>query len=311
MNDKNFRIFIGTREIADYYHRLYKELKKQGFKVGYYCYYIPTETSSLQDYENVLSKLTYILTKMRYKIIHKGHKKNQILDKIYLFFINLSIEIVSFFILIYSLFKYDVFIFSFASSIIPYPYLVDLPILKFFKKKVISCIFHGSEARPRYISMYGINRENPTTKDFKEVYKTVKIQKQKLKTIEKYSDIVIGSYLTSHFLKKKFVDYLHIGYISPEPKENIKENTSIQNTSDKISILHAPSKPELKGTIKIREAIEKLKQKYTNIEYIEITGKPNREVTKAIKECSFVVDQLYSDTPLAGLGTEAAIFCKP
>ncbi|MCX7971941.1 MAG: glycosyltransferase [bacterium] len=309
-NDKKFRIFIGTREVSGYYHRLYKALKKQGYAVEYYCYYNPFEYASLSDYQNILGKLIYVLTKIRYGIIHKKHKKNLITlltEKLYLFLIHILIEIISFLILIYSLFKYDVFIFSFASSIIPYPYLIDLPVLKFFKKKIISCVFHGSEARPRYISMYGINRENPTYMDFKEVYKTVKIQKQKLRNIEKYSDIVIGSYLTSHFLKKKFVDYLYIGNISPDPPENKKENP---NMSNKIKILHAPSKAEMKGTSKIREVVKKLKQKYQNIEYIEITGKPNEEVIKAIQECSFVVDQLYSDTPLAVLGTEAAIYGK-
>lgn len=303
-NNKNIKIFIGTREIAGYYIRLQQEFTKIGIKADYYCYYNPAEYVKEKDFSNYLSKTIYLLTKKRYYIIKNQQKS--FIDKIKLIYIYLLLEILSFVLLIYSIFKYEVFIFSFASSIIPYPYLLDLPILKIFRKKIISCVFHGSELRPRYVSMYGINRENPQIKDLKEIYKTTKIQKKKAKIIEKYSDIVIGSYLTSHFLTKKFINYLHIGYISPNP-----QSIEISNeTKEKIIILHAPSKPSLKGTEKIREAIKKLQHKY-NIEYIELTGKTNEEVIEAIKKCDFVVDQIYSDTPLAGLGTEAAIFGKP
>lgn len=312
MNNKKPRIFIGTREIAGYYYRLYKELKKQGYTVEYHCYYNPSEFVSISDYENILGKLTYSLTKTRYKILHRKKHKENILKKtiqnIYLLWIHILIEIISFLVLIYSIFKYDTFIFSFASSIVPYPYLIDLPILKLFGKRIISCVFHGSEARPRYISMYGIDHNNPTKKDLKSIYNTVKIQKKKLGKIEKYSDVVVGAYYTSHFLKKKFVNFYYIGIIPPTINQKLEEHSE---SKEKIIILHAPSKPEIKGTEKIKQAIHNLKQKYSNIEYLELTGKTNREVIEAIKKCDFIVDQLYSDTPLGGLATEGATYKKP
>ena len=38
---------------------------------------------------------------------------------------------------------------------------------------------------------------------------------------------------------------------------------------------------------------------------------PNKIVLKELGTCDFVVDQLYSDSPLAGFATEAAYFGKP
>jgi hypothetical protein len=42
-----------------------------------------------------------------------------------------------------------------------------------------------------------------------------------------------------------------------------------------------------------------------------INGPPFREILEAIQHCDFVVDQLFSDTPMAGFATEAAWFGKP
>ena len=48
-----------------------------------------------------------------------------------------------------------------------------------------------------------------------------------------------------------------------------------------------------------------------NIELHKIEGRAFDDVIKLIKRCDFVVDQVYSDTPLAGFATEAAWFGKP
>lgn len=79
----------------------------------------------------------------------------------------------------------------------------------------------------------------------------------------------------------------------------------------KVRILHSPSHPEAKGTFKIREAIERLKLKGYPLEYVEIIGKLNIEVLNELVRCDFIVDQLYSDTPMAGFATETAFLGKP
>ena len=47
------------------------------------------------------------------------------------------------------------------------------------------------------------------------------------------------------------------------------------------------------------------------IDYVEITGKPNAEVLQELQRCDFVIDELYSDTPMAVFATEAAFAGKP
>ena len=46
------------------------------------------------------------------------------------------------------------------------------------------------------------------------------------------------------------------------------------------------------------------------IEYRELVGQPNHEVLRALRWCDFVVDEVYSDTPMARFATEAAYFGK-
>lgn len=78
-----------------------------------------------------------------------------------------------------------------------------------------------------------------------------------------------------------------------------------------IRILHSPSHPQAKGTPRIRKAIESLQQKGHNIQLVEVIGQPNSVVLQELANCDFVVDQVYSDTPMAGFATEAAWFGKP
>lgn len=75
-------------------------------------------------------------------------------------------------------------------------------------------------------------------------------------------------------------------------------------------IVHAPSFPECKGTYRIRELVARLGDDGHEVEYVELIDKSNAEVIEALRRCSFVVDELYSDTVLAGLGTEAATLGK-
>ena len=48
-----------------------------------------------------------------------------------------------------------------------------------------------------------------------------------------------------------------------------------------------------------------------DIDYIELVDRPNSEVLAYLASCDFVVDELYSDTALAGLSGEAACLGKP
>jgi hypothetical protein len=80
---------------------------------------------------------------------------------------------------------------------------------------------------------------------------------------------------------------------------------------DEVRVLHAPSHPAAKGSFEIREVISALQNQGLKILYREISGAKFEVVRDSLVWCDFVVDQVYSDTPLAGLGSEAALLGKP
>jgi hypothetical protein len=47
------------------------------------------------------------------------------------------------------------------------------------------------------------------------------------------------------------------------------------------------------------------------VELVLLSGKPHAVVMDELARCDFVVDQCYSDTPMAGFAAEAASFGKP
>jgi hypothetical protein len=48
-----------------------------------------------------------------------------------------------------------------------------------------------------------------------------------------------------------------------------------------------------------------------DLEAVEVLGQPNAVVLAELARCDFVIDELYSDTPMAALATEAAALGKP
>ena len=112
----------------------------------------------------------------------------------------------------------------------------------------------------------------------------------------------------SHFLSRPFVNFYAVGLPTVAPAGLA---TALPATEGRVRILHAPSHRAGKGTAGIRAAIEALLAEGLPIDYMEISGQPNFDVFNAIKRCDFVVDQLYSDTPMAAFAAEAALIGKP
>jgi len=126
---------------------------------------------------------------------------------------------------------------------------------------------------------------------------------------EKYADTCINSPTTAQFQEKPFINWFEIGL--PKDVSGYPSYEVNSQSEQKIRILHSPSNPLAKGTPIILSAIDKLKGKGYPIELVKIEGMPNSKVLKELAQCDFVVDQLYSDTPMATFATEAAHFGKP
>jgi hypothetical protein len=136
-----------------------------------------------------------------------------------------------------------------------------------------------------------------------------RLMKNQLKVIEQNSDYVLAAPFTSQFLEKPFINHFSIGLPFKIKKDSLAVKAVDENNP--VRILHSPSKPLAKGTFEIRNAIETLKCKGYKIDFIEVINQPNQVVIEELQKCDFIIDQLYSDTPLAGFATEAAFYGKP
>ncbi|MDR1920806.1 MAG: hypothetical protein LBS31_03575 [Candidatus Adiutrix sp.] len=205
------------------------------------------------------------------------------------------------------LFKYDAFIFYFNRTFSKK--WRDLPILKFFGKKIIF-VYVGGDARPPYLN--GARNPYLLEKDIQALIKITAEQKAKLSWAEKYADYIVNWPPQAYFNERRFIHGALMGLprrvSAPGGPTGPEHCRPIRGVGTKI--LHAPSKAG-KGTELIRALAARLKEKGRDLEYIEISGQPNEVVLKRLAECDFVIDQAYADTPLAGLATEAAFFGKP
>lgn len=285
-----YKIFIGLSEIIGYNSNL-----KKGFqKLGVDCTFINLSYHPFQyggdDEPNFFVKMC----KWNYKQMNKQNYK--ILKAP--FFASAFILKVTIFI--WALYRYDVFLFSFGASF--FHQHLDLPILKLFNKKIIFTLF-GSDGRPPYIDN---SRHDLTLVDYIKLSQKIK---SNIVSIERHANHVVTHSAYAQFHHKKFINLLSIGipFSAQSLNDSAQTKTKAKNG---IIILHSPSDPIGKGSNHIRVSITELKQKGYKINYVEITGKPHDEVIKALQDCDFVVDQVYSDTPMAGFATEAAWFGK-
>ena len=296
------RIFIGLAEVSGYYTGL-----KEGFdELGVESIHV-----SLQDhpfkYENPESipfayKLSKYCVTKRVKKMEKGfHWK---------WFWSGLVLISRLILFLWALCKYDVFLLSCGNSFFRFK---EFPILKFLGKKIIY-IFHGTDSRPAYIDGFAqeISNifENGIGDSIIRKYLAMSCRRwHDVKRVERYADVIIQNLPTGIFHERPFVHFLIAGI--PIRKNKLLPSSGDRRKEDEVKILHSPSHKEGKGTEEIRGAIKSLKKKGYKIDYIEISGKPNIEVLKEIQNCDFVIDQLYSNTPMAGFATEAAMYGKP
>jgi len=305
---KNTRIFLGTAEVAGFFENLDKGFKRLGIKCDFYCLY----EHSMKYSTGNKSKLAAL----HRKIVNLLIKTNNPIIKVFLRLVNYCIRLI---ILVYALISYDVFIFLGSGSIWRYN---EYPVYWLFRKKTIF-IYCGSDSRPTYLNgamlltpeiIKNINHEPDIEKfciDIKEISNKCNRIKKQIRRVEKYADYLVNIYPQAVFHQRDFISLVAIGWPFECSNEDFSITPNFKKSIDPVRILHAPSRIHSKGSATIRMVIKELKEKGHNIEYIEISNRPHDEVIEVIQRCDMVVDELYSDTPLGALGTEAAFFKKP
>lgn len=201
------------------------------------------------------------------------------------------------------LFKYDYFIFLYGNTITGFS--IDYHLIRWMNKKCI-VVFLGSDSRPPYMNGKFFKEGAQSDQFWCGLSKTTQRIKRKVQVAERYAHATINTLATSHFHTKPFVDWFYVGLPAI-----VQSPISIEVIDRPIRVLHAPSSGKTKGSSEIFTAVEKLRLNGYEIDFYQIENKSNAEVMQAIDWCDLVIDQLYSDTPLAGLACEAAARGKP
>lgn len=199
---------------------------------------------------------------------------------------------------------HDVFIYSFGATFFRY---WDYRLIRRCGKRLI-CQFHGSDSRPPYL-----NGAYATLPGFSidACVEAARRTKAMIRTIDRLANEVIDLPAAAYFHERVCISRMCVGLPSGPYDAGAREADEPPTTSPPVRILHAPSKIVPKGTPLIRESVQRLVDKGYAIQYIEITGRPHREVLAELPRADLVVHELYGDYGMSAFTCEAAWFAKP
>ena len=290
------RILVGFVEVAGHFGRLVQGFRSLGQEADFidlsgniYSYDAPRNPILIQI-------LTYLIPS------HASiARRKSSFEKLILSLVHILAKIPLF---IVAILRYEVFIFTmgrgfFASR--------DLIILKLFRKRVI-CVFNGSDSRPPYLS--GFVSLNNTEEELQYCYRFLQRITSIVKLADKNADFIVDHPPQGLLHSRSYITHFALGMpAATNITDSLNVTCACHNTC--VRIVHAPSRPQPKGTYILRSIITELQAEGLPIDWIEIIGKSNSEVLSEISRCDFVVDQVYADTPMAGFAAEAAIHGKP
>jgi hypothetical protein len=167
-------------------------------------------------------------------------------------------------------------------------------------------VFLGSEARPPYLD--GAFARGESTAELESVRQRTHVHKNRVRQAEQDSTYVVNHPGTGQFQSRPYLDWTVLGF--PSIARDAPAAGKVELSGAPI-LLHAPSNVSMKGTDRIRAAADELVRAGIRLRYVEISGRPHAEVLAAVANADLVVDQLYSDTLLPGLATEAARLGTP
>lgn len=203
-------------------------------------------------------------------------------------------------LLVWVALRYDAFVLRAADSFFV---LRALPLLHLLRKRVV-VVFFGTDSRPSY--MNGAEVSQGLTGHGAAVATARK--RQVVERVERHASEVICHVMSAQLHRRPTISFLEVGIPRRRPPGLVAEPP---RTTGRIRALHAPSRPDSKGTAVIREAVERVQRAGVPIDLEVITARPNRDVLDAIGSCDFVIDQLQSDTPMASFAVEAAAQARP
>lgn len=206
----------------------------------------------------------------------------------------------SFLVLAWALRRFDGFIFIIGNTITNSR--VEAWLHRKLGKKVV-IVYCGSDVRPPYIDGQvfwnsAVNAPETVARIAGKISKRVALH-------ERSGFICVNSPFTAHFQARPFVSWFAMGIPRAIEVRAAAEGSS-PASGGPIRILHSPSNPPVKGTARISEVVEELKRRGHEVELALLLNVPNDQVLDALATADIVLDQIYSDTPMAGFAVEAA-----
>jgi glycosyltransferase involved in cell wall biosynthesis len=188
-------------------------------------------------------------------------------------------------------------------------YPLNLLILKVLGKKII-CTFRGADVRSKVdILSYDLFSKSKKTwpKYFENLYVKENIFKKIKRTLRMkifcaLSDKIV---LTGPFLVSS-VDCFD--KIIPYARD-IKYLEKIPTKKHRLTVVHAPTAFDVKGTYYVKQAFKNLKKKYSQVDFKIITGLSHDDLLKELANGDIIVDQLIVGW-YGGLAAEAMVMGK-
>jgi len=138
-------------------------------------------------------------------------------------------------------------------------------------------------------------------------------QLKRLREIEKYADFIVSHPPMAVMQQRPYAQYLSIGVpLTKFPEASQRSVPVTYRKGETVTrIAHAPSHPQSKGSVQIEAIVERLRNEGHRIDFTKATNLKNTEVIQLLTNSDLLVDQLYSDTPMAHLSAEAAMVGCP
>lgn len=200
--------------------------------------------------------------------------------------------------------RFDTFLYLFGVGVTNSP--LEFKLLRLLGKRVI-VFYVGSDERPPF--MDGAVCLGDPAPSIEQLRKLILAKKRRILQCEKYASLCIGSPFSGQFHERSFVKCFSLGI--PRHIDAPVQTMPMAEKAVTVRILHAPSQLAAKGSKVIEEIIRDLSAEGLLIEYVRLENASNEQVLREIELCDFVVDQLYSDTPMSAFPTEAAYLGKP
>lgn len=295
-------VFIGFTEISGYFHNLREGLEQQGYR----CDFVELVPHPF-GYGDASRECGLIVSLIRAARARGGRARSPVLRRL----LALSSGLLMAPLFLSAVAKYDVFLFTYGNSF--FAANLDLPLLRLLGKRIVMP-FLGSEVRPRYIDGF-LEFSN-----VEEMHASAQEQGKKIRFIERFVDVIINNPAAGHLLERPFVNFYCLGIPqgpggqagadSQESRPGADAAGQPPSGDRRVRILHTPSVRTGKGSDLIRTIVGRLGARYP-IEYTEVTNRPHAEVLELIRTSDLVIDQAYSDTPMAAFASEAAWFGVP